>query len=63
MKDPESTTVVFFLNNPVVVRSVLYVTLNGLAGLENNDEYESENLDEAGTDIFRVRDVPAEAVG
>ena len=59
MKDPESTTVVFFLNNPVVVRSVLYVTLNGLAGLENNDEYESENLDEAGADIFRVRDDPA----
>ncbi len=62
MKEPESTTVVFFLNNPVVVLSVLYVTLNGLAGLENNDEYESENLDEAGTETFRARDDPV-AVG
>ncbi len=62
MNDPESTIVVFFLNKPVVVRSVLYVTLSGLAGLENNDEYESENLDEAGTETFRFRDDP-EAVG
>ena len=55
MKEPESTMVIFFRNNPVVVRSVLYVTLSGR--VEQKVDAESENRDPA-TDGCRIRWYP-----
>ena len=55
MKEPESTMVIFFLNSPVVVRSVLYVTLSGR--VEQKVDAESENRDPA-TDGCRIRWYP-----
>jgi hypothetical protein len=54
MNEPQSRIVVFFLNNPVVVRSVLYVTLSGLGCDLEKMEQLSEKRD-AGAEVRLIR--------